>query len=168
MAVHELGHVLGAYVTGGQVEIVVLYPLAISRTDVSPNPHPAIVVWLGPIIGCLLPLAVMLSVPKQLQVLRKIAEFFAGFCLIANGTYISFGTFNSIGDCGEMLRTGTPSWVMLVFGVVAISTGLTLWHRLGSFKDFQDNAHLVSPNYAYIAFCTAVSMSLLELAFSSN
>ena len=46
MAVHELGHVVGALVTGGSIERMVLYPLAISRTDVSPNPHPAIVVWL--------------------------------------------------------------------------------------------------------------------------
>jgi hypothetical protein len=52
MAVHELGHVLGAVVTNGSVERVVLHPLTISRTDVSPNPHPTAVVWLGPVIGC--------------------------------------------------------------------------------------------------------------------
>ena len=47
MAVHELGHVVGALVTGGVVERVVLHPLTISRTDVSPNPEPSIVVWLA-------------------------------------------------------------------------------------------------------------------------
>jgi hypothetical protein len=40
MAVHELGHVLHAVASGGTVVGVVLNPLEISRTDVSPNPHP--------------------------------------------------------------------------------------------------------------------------------
>src|SRR5260221_4916233 len=31
-AVHELGHVIGAWLTGGQVSQVVLHPLTISRT----------------------------------------------------------------------------------------------------------------------------------------
>src|SRR5208337_624939 len=51
MAVHELGHVVAAVATGGKVEKVVLHPLMISRTDVSPNPSPLIVVWAGPIVG---------------------------------------------------------------------------------------------------------------------
>ena len=48
-AVHELGHVLGAILTGGRVTTVVLHPLTISRTDVFPNPHPLIEVWAGAI-----------------------------------------------------------------------------------------------------------------------
>jgi len=46
MATHELGHVIGAALTRGTVKRVVLHPLAISRTDISPNPHPSVVVWL--------------------------------------------------------------------------------------------------------------------------
>jgi hypothetical protein len=46
-AVHESGHVLGAWLTGGQVARVVLNPLTISRTDVRENPKPLIVVWAG-------------------------------------------------------------------------------------------------------------------------
>ena len=33
-AVHELGHAIGAWISGGHVERVVLHPLTISRTDV--------------------------------------------------------------------------------------------------------------------------------------
>lgn len=50
-AVHEAGHVLGAWVTGGRVAQVVLWPLTISRTDLAENPHPAVVVCVGPICG---------------------------------------------------------------------------------------------------------------------
>ena len=106
MLVHELGHVVGALITGGSVERVVLHPLTISRTDVSPNPHPAVVVWLGPVLGGLVPLALFMFVPRWLVVLRNVCRFFAGFCLVANGAYISMGSFDPVGDCGEMLRTG--------------------------------------------------------------
>ena len=123
LAVHELGHVVGATVTGGSIERVVLHPLTISRTDVSPNPHPAIVVWLGPVLSCVLPLAVFATVPQHLGVLHIVTRFFAGFCLIANGTYISIGTFYRVGDCGEMLHTGTPLWAMLRVWGVNDSTG---------------------------------------------
>ena len=44
-AVHELGHVFGAWLTGGRVQQVVLHPLTISRTDLAENPSPLVVVW---------------------------------------------------------------------------------------------------------------------------
>jgi hypothetical protein len=56
-AVHELGHIVGAFLSGGMVERVVLHPFTISRTDLSHNPSPALVAWAGPICGVLLPLA---------------------------------------------------------------------------------------------------------------
>ncbi|HEV8059073.1 MAG TPA: M50 family metallopeptidase, partial [Gemmataceae bacterium] len=56
-AVHECGHVLGAWVTCGEVNKVVLHPLTLSRTDLKRNPHPLVVVWAGPCFGVLFPLA---------------------------------------------------------------------------------------------------------------
>ena len=40
MAVHEFGHVLHLWVTGGTVDNVILHPLEISRTDPGKNPWP--------------------------------------------------------------------------------------------------------------------------------
>ena len=62
MAVHELGHIVGAVITGGDVVRVVLHPGTISRTDVSPNPSPLIVAWAGPVLGCLIPALMVLGV----------------------------------------------------------------------------------------------------------
>jgi len=150
MGVHELGHVVGALATGGTVKQVVLHPLTISRTEVSPNPQPAIVVWLGPIVGCLLPVGVWRLVPSRFGIVRNIAMFFAGFCLVANGAYIAFGAFNGVGDCGEMLRTGSPLWTLLLFGGVAMSCGFFCWHRLGSLKKFVSEPAVVAPVTAYV------------------
>lgn len=161
MAVHELGHIVGAWLTGGRVETVVLHPLSISRTDVAPNPHPAVVVWLGPLLGCLLPLAILLAIPKRLQTLRNSAKFFAGFCLIANGAYIAFGALEGIGDSGEMLRKGTPTWCLLAFGAVTIPLGLYQWHQLGSLVQlFQPTQ--ISAFQAYLVIAALAILITLE------
>ena len=57
-AAHELGHVLGALLTGGEIATVNLHPLRISHTEMIDNPHPLVVVWAGPLVGVLLPLIV--------------------------------------------------------------------------------------------------------------
>ena len=129
-AVHECGHVLAAWLSGGTIRRVVLHPLTISRTDVSPNPHPLIVAWSGPVFGILAPVA-LLVLRKAFSVrLSTFFHFFAGFCLIANGAYIGAGSFYEIGDAGDLLRHGAPHWTLVAFGVVSLTTGLWIWHRL--------------------------------------
>lgn len=162
MAVHELGHVIGAFVSGGSVSRVVLHPLTISRTDVAPNPHPGLVVWCGPLVGVTLPAACVLCIPHVSWRAREIAAFFAGFCLIANGAYIACGSFDRIGDCGAMLATGTPRWVLVAFGVVTLPLGLFIWHRLGSVNEFLRNPSSVTPSMAISACVLAVAIVIGE------
>ncbi|MGD9648951.1 MAG: M50 family metallopeptidase, partial [Pirellulales bacterium] len=109
-AVHEAGHVLGAWLTGGRVSSVVLHPLTISRTDLVENPHPLLVVWAGPVFGVLAPLLLWAVVAVGRLPAAFLARFFAGFCLIANGAYIGCGEFGRIGDCGVMLSWGSSPW----------------------------------------------------------
>jgi Peptidase M50B-like len=130
-AVHEFGHVLGAWLTGGRVARVVIYPLTISRTNLAYNPNPLVVVWAGPVIGVALPLllwgsAIALRLPGA-----YVARFFTGFCLLANGLYIGVGSFDRVGDCGEMLRHGSQPWQLWLFGLVTAPVGLWLWHKQG-------------------------------------
>jgi len=167
MAVHELGHVVGAFMTQGTVDRVVLHPLMISRTDVSPNPHPLIVVWLGPIVGCIIPIAGWNLVPRRATTVRKIAMFFAGYCLVANGGYISLGSFDHVGDCGVMLQSGSPMWTLFAFGVLTISAGFYIWHRLGSFKRFLSDPSLVDSGTVRVLLFALVLVIMSEMMFSS-
>lgn len=144
MATHEFGHVLGGVVTGGTIRRVILHPLAISRTDVSPNPYPAIVVWMGPLTGCVLPLCLAWLCRHRAAVVSNSLRFFTGFCVIANGAYIAIGSFQHIGDCREMHATGTPLWVMLAFGTMTIPPGFFIWHKLGSLSEFFSKPQLIS------------------------
>src|SRR3954447_25675166 len=105
-AVHELGHVCGGGLTGGKVQRVVLHPLTVSRTDLGENPAPLAVVWAGPLLGVLLPLAAWgLAAGLHLRG-AFLLRFFAGFCLVANGGYIGGGSFDRLGDAGQRLRHG--------------------------------------------------------------
>src|ERR1044071_6913574 len=85
MVVHEFGHVLFGWSSGGVVARVVLSPLEFSRTEMQRNPHPLFVASGGALVGVTLPLFVsglwrLLRWPSW-----YILQFFAGFCLVANG-----------------------------------------------------------------------------------
>src|SRR5690242_11730494 len=88
MAVHELGHMLGAWVSGGRVISVSIPLLGFSQTIVHPEPHELFVVWCGPVIGTVLPLLALASWRTARRRVPDLLKFFAGFCAIANGAYI--------------------------------------------------------------------------------
>ena len=132
-AVHELGHILAALVTGAEIIKVYLHPLIISSTEIGENPHPLIEVWAGPIAGALLPLVAFLLAKAIRLPGLYLFRFFAGFCLIVNGVYIAFGPSNGGADTAIMLEHGSPRWVMVCFGLVTVPLGLYLWHRQGPY-----------------------------------
>jgi hypothetical protein len=131
-AIHECGHVITAYATGGQVAKVVLHPLVISRTDLAENPHPLAVVWGGPLFGSLIPLMIYLLVAAVRFRAAYLFRFFAGFCLVANGAYIGTGQWLADeADPKVMLERGSSTWMLVGFGIIATAAGLLLWHRQG-------------------------------------
>jgi hypothetical protein len=160
-AVHELGHIVGAWLTEGRVERVVLNPLTISRTDVSHNPSPLIVVWAGPIFGAAVPLLLWLVASKARRPDAFVVRFFAGFCLVANGLYIGVGSFGRIGDCGEMLRQGSAAWQLWLFGAATVPIGIWLWHGQGSHFGLGDANGRVSRATAYTSLAACVALLVL-------
>ncbi|HTU18220.1 MAG TPA: hypothetical protein VMG10_09205, partial [Gemmataceae bacterium] len=160
-AIHESGHVLGAWMTGGRVARVVLYPFTISRTDVADNPRPLVVVWAGPVVGVAVPLLLwgIATVARLSGVF--VLRFFAGFCLLANGLYIGVGSFDRVGDCGEMLRHGSEPWQLWLFGVVAAPVGLWLWHRQGLYFGLGPAKGRVNRGVAYVSLIGCLSLLVL-------
>lgn len=166
MAVHELGHVVAANLTGGTVTKIVVHPLAISRTDVSPNLNPLAVVWTGPVLGVLLPLLFWGAVCSFQIPGDYLARFFAEFCLIGNGAYIGVGSFEQIGDAGDMLKNGSPIWTLWLFGIVSVAIGFLMWHRLGSKFGLGESKGDVDPWAAYLSVALLTFILLATVLLS--
>jgi hypothetical protein len=132
MVVHELGHVLHAWVSGGKVAAVHVPLVGFSLTLFATNPHPHFVAWGGAVWGSLLPVALWGVFQWMGWRGREWVEGFAGFCLVANGAYLGAGWTMRAGDAGDLVRYGTPVWVLVGCGVVAVGAGLYLWHAMGA------------------------------------
>lgn len=149
--VHELGHAIGAWVSGAEIQKIVLYPWTISRTDVRPNPNPLLVVWLGPIVGAGIPAVLALGSYRRKFTGFFLLRFFAGFCLIANGGYIGAGSLEAIGDCGTMLKYGSPIWTLWLFGGVSFAAGFLFWNQLGRYFGLGPNRRALDPQLEWVA-----------------
>jgi hypothetical protein len=165
-AVHELGHIAAAAVSGGRVKAVILHPATLSYTQLAANPHPLFVSWMGPIVGVVLPLAA-LAIARMCR-LRNLYlfQFFAGFCLIANGAYLAFGSLNGIGDADDIMRHGSPLWLLWLFGVITIPLGLLMWNRLGPYFGLGAKAGQVERADAYIMCALLAIIVLIEILLS--
>lgn len=166
--VHEFGHVLGAWLTRGHVTRVVVHPLTISRTDLSENPIPLIVVWSGPVIGVAIPLVMWTGAAAARTTWAFVLRFFAGFCLLANGLYISIGSFDRVGDCGTMLNHGSPIWLLWLFGILTAPAGLWLWHGQGINFGFGMAAGQVDRRVAYGTLVVCLIMLTLGFAIGGE
>ena len=166
--VHEFGHCLGAWVTGGRVARVVAHPLTISCTLLSHNPHPLVVVWAGPIIGSVLPaLAVLFAVVLRAPGIYMF-RFFAGFCLVTNGAYIGLGSFDRLMDAGDMMSYGSPQWLLLVFGGITIAGGLVFWNGIGPHYGLSQAKGIVSRSTALSSLALLVVLAGIEFVIGSK
>jgi hypothetical protein len=131
MVVHELGHAVTAWLSGGSVSLLVLHPFQISWTTFSRNPRPQLVAWGGPFWGALLPVLFLGAARLIRSPGIYLFRFFAGFCLIANGLYMLVDSFGRGGDGGTLIHSGASQWELWLFGAVTIPLGFWLWHGLG-------------------------------------
>jgi hypothetical protein len=168
MVVHEFGHVLTAWLSGGTVSRVVLHPLQISWTALRKNPNPQLVAWGGPILGCLLPLGILgVAVWLRLPGIYLV-RFFGGFCIIANGLYLLVDAFEKGGDGGTLLRHGAGQWQLLAFSAIATPSGFWLWHGLGRSFGLGSANGRVDSGAIVCSVCLLTVVVVLELIFYSH
>lgn len=168
-AVHESGHALAALLSGGRIARVVLHPLAISRTDVEPNPHPLPVVWSGPLFGAFAPLALWWVLRRRASIaVRWLLPVFAGFCLVANGGYLLTALWSPAGDTADLLRLGCPVRLVAVVGVMLFVAGFAVWHGLGSGFGLRTLLANAGDRLAWLLAITTVVVAALEATFSAR
>lgn len=166
--VHETGHVLTAWGSGERVNRVVLHPLTISRTDATHDRHPLLVIWGGPILGTLLPLCVLAVTRSVRSHWSFLLQFFAGFCLISNGAYLGVGSFEGMGDAGDLLRFGVSRWTLIAFGLVCVPTGFLLWHGIGPHFGLGEAKGRVDRRTALATLGLLLAVVLIEILVGSR
>ena len=129
MAIHEIGHVLGSLVSRATIESVTLWPWTISQTMRSGSHAPLIDTWAGPLLGMVLPALIWLICCRQQRITGWIGGW-VGFCLVANGVYLSAGWIESAGDAADLVHLGMPVWSLIAVGGTSVSLGLWCWHVL--------------------------------------
>ena len=99
----------------------------------SPNPHPLITLWSGPMLGVAIPVGIA-SVAR-----RRWMWFIADFCIIANGTYLALAWISGdrFLDTTRMLAAGANPVTIVVYCVLTIGLGYA-WFR-------SDCAHYLLP-----------------------
>ncbi|MCY2968826.1 MAG: hypothetical protein NT069_35230 [Planctomycetota bacterium] len=93
-------------------------------------------------------------------------RFFAGFCLVTNGLYLAVGVWWGVGDAGDLVRQGSPSWTLLAFGVATVPLGFALWNGQSGSFGLGPHPQPVSWRQAWTAWCVLIATLVAEFQFS--
>jgi hypothetical protein len=99
--------------------------------------------------------------------IASLLRFFAGFCLIANGAYLGVGVTRPVGDAADLLRLGTPRWALGLYGAIAISLGLWIWHGLGPRFGVPRTATPTLRLTALVMLCATILICIAEVVLSA-
>ncbi|WP_229360826.1 hypothetical protein [Fuerstiella marisgermanici] len=121
---HEVGHLIGGMICGATLTDYDLAPWRMPYSLHSPDPHPLITLWAGPILGVAIPL----TIADVAQ--RRWVWFIADFCLIANGSYLALAWVSGdrFLDTPRLLDAGTHPAIIVVYCVLTIGIGY-VWFR---------------------------------------
>lgn len=145
-ALHELGHVLAAWMTGGRVQALHLHPFTTSYTNISPDPSPLLTHAAGVTLGPLAGLA-CIALGRRFEGTYAVPLYTTGVATFAtSGIYLVVGTLTGAGDARVLLDLGMPALGLLLAGgalvaaafrlalpvvsLLGLSPGDSMWRRL--------------------------------------
>lgn len=122
---HEAGHVVAAWVTGGVVREFVIHPFSSSYVEIEPDPAPlathAAGVLLGPALALLAALLCPRRAPSPVSLLVGLT---AACAFAASGIYVVVGTVLDKGDPATLMHLGWPATWLVGGGAVGLCVGL--------------------------------------------
>ena len=116
---HECGHLVGGMLSGATLTDVDLAPWRMPYSLHSPDPHPLVTLWAGPLVGAAAP-CLFAWVIRQPWV-----WFIADFCLIANGSYLALAWLSGdrFLDTPRLLDAGAHPASIVLYCLATISVG---------------------------------------------
>ena len=131
-AIHELGHALATWATGGCVTRLMLHPFSWSKIFYgSPPTCPLLVEWAGVVFASACGL-LLLALIRRWRGVWTVPLAMTGLCtLVVNGLYLTVDClFLAGGDATSIVSLGTPRPFVLLAGVGLTALGLVVGHLL--------------------------------------
>jgi len=121
---HEMGHIIGGWACGATLTDYELAPWRMPYSLHSPDPHPLVTLWAGPLFGISTPLLIATVIGKRW------AWFIADFCLIANGGYLALAWVSGdrFLDTPRLLDAGANPAMIVLYCTLTIGAGY-VWFR---------------------------------------
>ncbi|MCA9191273.1 MAG: hypothetical protein KDB03_05915 [Planctomycetales bacterium] len=122
---HEMGHILGGWFGGGELQECDLWPWHLPYSIFEPDPQPLLTLWSGPIVGVLFPLTLAIVFR------RSWVWFLASFCSLANGLYLATGWWvgDRYLDTTGLLEHGASRISLAVYCSLTIGWGYVCFRR---------------------------------------
>lgn len=117
---HEFGHGVAVWISGGRVSSMILNPFSWSWISYLSNPNPLFTAWGGVLFGVLF--AIVLAAAALLIRSPYMAPLYllAGCAMASNGIYFSVAAFADIGDAGALLSLGVPRLTLVAIGLLLL------------------------------------------------
>jgi len=121
---HECGHIIGGMTCGATLTDFDLAPWRMPYSLHSPDPHPLVTLWAGPLLGVSVPIAIAALIRKRW------AWFIADFCILANGVYLALAWLSGdhFLDTPRLLSAGAPPGLIVIYCGLTIVLGY-VWFR---------------------------------------
>ncbi|ELP33740.1 hypothetical protein RBSWK_02286 [Rhodopirellula baltica SWK14] len=116
---HELGHIVGGWSGGANLVDLELSPWRLPYSIHSPDPHPLLTLWSGPILGVVVP------VFAAAVIRRRPVWFVADFCILANGSYLALAWVAGDPhlDTPRLFQSGATTLSVVAYCILTICLG---------------------------------------------
>ncbi|GAB5404556.1 MAG: hypothetical protein Aurels2KO_27870 [Aureliella sp.] len=123
MLIHEFGHVLAAWLTGGRLVLVDVRPFVFSTTLVEPNPMPSVVLWSGFLLGWLIALLAWPLWRVPVHLFGPVVKAWSAYCWLSMGSYLTLAMGERFSDTGLLLKLGWSPITLGCVGAVVAALG---------------------------------------------
>jgi hypothetical protein len=125
---HELGHVIAYWTTGGTVEYIIIHPLSWSHCiPGSVSEYPNFTIWGGVVFGTIIGLMLVALVWRWRGPYVMLSFMTGVVACLHNGFYLIFSCLaESRGDAMSLIYGGTSKAVVIAAGLLIFGIGLIL------------------------------------------
>ncbi len=128
IVLHELGHAVAMWLTGGIVDRITITPFSWSYTYYGSTPkYPQFTTWSGTLLGSLFG-AIILLISSKKATPYVVPFLFMGVSPMLNGGgyYVIDPFISKRGDPTSLVRSGVPMYIVLGVGILLLALGAYL------------------------------------------